>query len=51
MTMTDDGVDAGEPGAARAMVEELAEAGVLDRVVRQDEAGEVALSGEGGFLP
>jgi putative transposase len=51
MTMTDDGVDAGEPGAARAMVEELAEAGVLDRVVKRAESGELALTGEGGFLP
>ncbi len=51
MTMTGDGVDAGEPGAARAMVEELAEAGVLDRVVKRAETGELALTGEGGFLP
>lgn len=51
MTMTDDGVETGGPGAARAMVEELAEAGVLDRVVKRAENGELALTGEGGFLP
>jgi len=51
MTMTDDEVTGGEPAAARAMVEELAEAGVLDRVVRRAESGELALTGEGGFLP
>ena len=54
MTMTDDDVaaGAGEPGtAARAAVRELAEAGLLDRVVERAEAGELALTGEGGFLP
>ncbi len=51
MTMTDDGAEAGDVGAARAMVDELAEAGVLDRVIRRAESGELALTGEGGFLP
>jgi putative transposase len=54
MTMTDDDVTAGrgEPGsAARAAVRELAEAGLLDKVIGRAEAGELALTGEGGFLP
>jgi putative transposase len=51
VTVTEQMDDAGEPGAARAAVEELIEAGVLDRVVRQAGAGELALTGEGGFLP
>src|SRR3984957_19899339 len=54
MTMTDDAVndEAGGPGAiARAAVQELAEAGLLDRVVERAGAGELALTGEGGFLP
>jgi putative transposase len=40
-----------EPGSARALVAELAEAGLLDRVMAGAEAGELALTGEGGFLP
>jgi putative transposase len=54
VTMTDDAADgvAGEPGsAARAAVRELADAGLLDRVVERAGAGELALTGEGGFLP
>ena len=54
MTMTDDDVaaGAGEPvSAARAAVRELAEAGLLDKVMDRAEAGELALTGEGGFLP
>ena len=50
MTMTDHSETA-EPGAARAAVEELISAGLLDRVVEQAETGELALTGEGGFLP
>jgi len=50
MTMTDHSEMAG-PEAARAAVRELAEAGLLDRVVERAEAGELALTGEGGFLP
>jgi putative transposase len=46
----DDAAEA-EPGAARALVAELAEAGLLDRVMKSAEAGELALTGEGGFLP
>ena len=53
MTMTDDGVaaGAGDPGAARVAVNELIEAGLLDRVIGQAESGELALTGAGGFLP
>ena len=54
MTMTDDAVtgDAGGPSAAaRAAVQELADAGLLDRVTGRAEAGELALTGQGGFLP
>jgi putative transposase len=53
MTMTDAVQDdaAAGPGAARAVVEELAQAGVLDKLVAQAGAGELALTGEGGFLP
>jgi putative transposase len=50
MTMTDHSETAG-PGAARAAVDELISAGLLDRVAEQAEAGELALTGEGGFLP
>src|SRR5947207_150249 len=50
MTMTDHSETAG-PGAARAAVDELVSAGLLDRVVEQAETGELALTGEGGFLP
>src|SRR5579871_3787088 len=54
MTMTDNGVQGGAAradGGARAVVAELAEAGLLDRVMAGAEAGELALTGEGGFLP
>ena len=54
MTMTDGAVNdaAGGPGAvARAAVQELADAGLLDRVVERAGTGELALTGEGGFLP
>src|SRR5580693_9410595 len=53
MTMTDDGVaaGAGDPGAARVAVNELIEAGLLDRVIGQAESGGLAWTGAGGFLP
>jgi hypothetical protein len=53
MTMIEERVqDAGaEPEAARALVAELAEAGLLDRVMKGAESGELTLTGEGGFLP
>lgn len=54
MTMTEDapaGAEVAEPGLARAAVEELLGAGLLDRIVAQAGSGELALTGEGGFLP
>src|SRR6201992_1271443 len=54
MTMTDDDVTAAAgkpPPAPRAAVRQLAEAGLLDRVIDRAGAGELALTGEGGFLP
>jgi putative transposase len=53
MAMTDDDVAAGAggSGAARAAVSELLDAGMLDRVMSRAESGELALTGEGGFLP
>src|ERR1700761_2530188 len=52
--MTEDapaGGEAAEPGLARAAVEEMIGAGLRDRVMSQAESGELALTGEGGFLP
>jgi putative transposase len=40
-----------ERGAARRLVDELAEAGVLDELMERADAGGLALTGEGGFLP
>jgi putative transposase len=54
MTMTENDLQGGpaEAGSdARAVVAELAEAGLLDRVVAGAEAGQLTLTGEGGFLP
>lgn len=52
MTVTGDqrGSEA-SPSVARAAVEEMIDAGLLDEVMRRVDAGEVALTGEGGFLP
>jgi len=50
MTAAEDSMSGG-PRAARAAVEELIDAGLLDRVMDRAEAGELALTGEGGFLP
>jgi putative transposase len=46
----------GEPAeseqvAARRAVDAMLEAGLLDRVLEQADAGELRLTGEGGFLP
>src|SRR5919198_851320 len=38
-------------GSARAAVNEMIEAGLLDEVMAQADAGGLALTGEGGFLP
>ena len=54
MTMIEDapaGAAGAEPGVARAAVEEMIQAGLLDRVMSRAESGELALTGEGGFLP
>jgi hypothetical protein len=54
MTMIEESQESpseGEPGSARALVAQLAEAGLLNRVMKGAEAGELALTGEGGFLP
>ena len=53
--MAEDGVSGGTgpgvPGSARQLVGELAEAGVLDDLLDRADAGGLALTGEGGFLP
>ena len=41
----------GSPVTARDAVNELVEAGLLDRLMEQVDAGGLALTGEGGFLP
>jgi putative transposase len=54
MTMTEGDLQGGSAAAgsdARAVVAELAEAGLLDRVMAGAEAGELTLTGAGGFLP
>ena len=43
--------DGGEVDPARAAVNDMIEAGLLDSVMAQAAAGELALTGEGGFLP
>ena len=39
------------PPAARAAVKEMLEAGLLDRLMERVDAGDLTLTGEGGFLP
>jgi len=59
VTVTDDERDlhalgvqpAGQPGTARAAINEMIEAGLLDDVLARADAGELRLTGEGGFLP
>jgi putative transposase len=59
MTVTDDrrevhplGVQSdGGPGVARAAINQMIEAGLLDDVMARADAGELRLTGEGGFLP
>ena len=48
MTMTDD--DQGR-SAEQAAVDQLVEAGLLDELMSRVDAGELQLTGEGGFLP
>jgi len=40
-----------EPGSARAAINEMIEAGLLGGVMKRADAGELRLTGEGGFLP
>src|SRR5690606_22926937 len=49
MTMTDD--DKVERSAEQAAVDQLVDAGLLDELMSQVDAGELQLTGEGGFLP
>ena len=42
---------AGQPGSAREAINEMLEAGLLDEVMDRVDAGGLALTGEGGFLP
>lgn len=49
MTMTDE--DAVEASAERAALEQLVEAGLLDDLMAKVDAGDLQLTGEGGFLP
>ena len=60
MTMTDDQQrehplrtqrSAGEPGSARETINQMLDAGLLDDVMDRVDAGGLALTGEGGFLP
>jgi putative transposase len=60
MTVTEDrqnahplGVQPAAPasGSARAAINEMLEAGLLDEVMDRVDAGGLALTGEGGFLP
>src|SRR6266498_3439101 len=41
----------GRPGSARTAINEMLEAGLLDDVMARADAGELRLTGEGGFLP
>jgi putative transposase len=42
---------AGQQGSARAAINDMIEAGLLDDVMARADAGELRLTGEGGFLP
>src|SRR5690625_2172649 len=48
MTMTD---DKAEKSVEQVAVDQVVEAGLLDEVMARVDAGELALTGEGGFLP
>ncbi|MHA6632158.1 IS256 family transposase [Pseudonocardia sichuanensis] len=59
MTVTDDqrnghplgAQQAGQPGSARAAINQMLDAGLLDDVMQRADSGELALTGAGGFLP
>src|SRR3954463_978399 len=42
---------AGQQGSARAAINQMIEAGLLDDVMARADAGELRLTGGGGFLP
>ena len=43
--------DAPEPRSARQTINEMLDAGLLDELMGRVDAGELTLTGEGGFLP
>jgi putative transposase len=45
------GLSSERPGVARAAINQMIEAGLLDDVMARADAGELRLTGEGGFLP
>jgi putative transposase len=51
VTVTGDQQRGGEVEPARAAVNDMIEAGLLDSVMERAAAGDLALTGEGGFLP
>ena len=54
MSMKDDRLEdprAESVSPARETINAMVEAGLLDEVMRRADAGELALTGEGGFLP
>jgi putative transposase len=51
VTVTGDQQRDGEVEPARAAVNDMLEAGLLDSVMERAAAGDLALTGEGGFLP
>lgn len=40
-----------EPGSARQAINEMLDAGLLDRLMDRVDAGELTLTGPGGFIP
>jgi putative transposase len=42
---------AGEPGSAQETINRMLDAGLLEEVMDRVDAGGLALTGEGGFLP
>ena len=50
-TMTDDNEEKKEPTVEQVAVDELVDAGLLDEVMAWVDAGDLQLTGEGGFLP
>ena len=43
--------DTPEPRSARQTINDMLDAGLLDELMDRVDAGELALTGEGGFLP